>query len=1257
MEKGKENEGEREKGEANNSLMTSAVFHKDIDNLLDFIERLKNRRDQIALDIDENENLTMLLKFMSSFFQLFYFIPGGLDAEKSCMLYEFHGLVQSLFHQNGDDMLRKLTDDVPTCLLENMVSCLSSYHNSEPSATMTEDQLVVSMTEDQLVVLLDALLVYLHDQSKLFAKLICPLKTEYEVLQNVCGNLRDFHGLKVNNYIEYETIEYVLSQFQLMAERVKHFCFAFLAYHFKMIADVPQVKLAHLLLEIVPVQLEVMHICCTNLKASKSAEVGHFKKQLLEASPDILREYLIHLQEHRVNVITLSTSAQNIYVMIEFLLIILTDLPKDIIHHDKLFVFLSRVATLTREVSILVRNTEENSRNEENTNETSYTSLDLRGNIEFLKEDLKYVFLKAPVDSQQLCFPNSDGSLFMNLLLINLNGLLNSNAYAIALIKEEIGLMKEYLQFIRLFFGNVEQELNRDLWTRVLDVAYEAEHVINSILVRDHGLLHLIFLLPDTVEKIKLIKKEVQENMSLIVVNSPNKQVERKPSKKQVGQIIVGFEEEKNLLISQLTNRLAELDVISIIGMPGAGKTTLAYKVFNDKSVTSHFDIRAWCTVDQEYDSKKVLHKFFNQVTGLDAEFTEDFDVYDELRKTLHSRRYLIVLDDLWDTKAWDELTMPFHDFQKGSRIILTSREKKVALHGKRHSDPLNLRLLRQEESWELLEKKVFGEESCPDELRDVGEEIALKCDGLPLALDLIGGIIAKMEKKEDLWLEVLNNLKSFKNEGEVMEVIELSYDHLLDHLKPCLLYLASYPKDTNIQISQLNDLWSAEGFAEQNDIKSVEEVSESYVDELISSSLVILFNERGISDRSIKIHDLVHDFCSRKAEKKNLLGFVRSRDPSSFSDLMPRGMIIHYDHSEESFVLFSPEKKNPYVKHLLSLKVDMDEYGMPNKLPENCHLRHLRLLTRLELLHITLTDSTLNEIGMLVHLRCLNIRTEARAFPPSFANLLNLETLVVDNGRSLMVISPSIWSLPKLRHVSMNKFFLFEPTIDKPTVLEEELKLENLRILHKPAIFCLEDRKEIFKRFPNLRNLKFSITIPRNFRSDAIDEEICFPRLDVLNELEEVSAYFSVKWHNAHQWDFHFPLSLKKLELRRFDLTSDSLSRIARLPNLQKLCLHSLTIQGKEWNAEEVTFHSLKSLKLAWVSFSEWQVGEESFPVLEELQLRHCTELTEIPDSFGDIPSLKSIALDSNPQLEDSALRIKEYVSEMTGKDKLELK
>ncbi|MCD7454451.1 hypothetical protein HAX54_024890 [Datura stramonium] len=137
----------------------------------------------------------------------------------------------------------------------------------------------------------------------------------------------------------------------------------------------------------------------------------------------------------------------------------------------------------------------------------------------------------------------SDGPLFMTLLLRNLNDLFNSNAYSVALIKKEIGRVKEDLELIRLFFGKVEQELNRDLWARILDVAYEVEHAINSILARDRGLLQLIFLLPGTVEKIKILKKEVQEkiskNTSIIFADSPNKPVENKSL--TAGKIIVGF--------------------------------------------------------------------------------------------------------------------------------------------------------------------------------------------------------------------------------------------------------------------------------------------------------------------------------------------------------------------------------------------------------------------------------------------------------------------------------------------------------------------------------------------------------------------------------------------------------------------------------------------------------------------------------------------------------------------------------------------
>ncbi|KAM3267394.1 hypothetical protein P3S67_032444 [Capsicum chacoense] len=553
-------------------------------------------------------------------------------------------------------------------------------------------------------------------------------------------------------------------------------------------------------MKIIPVELEVMQICYTNLKASPSVEVRRFIKKPFEFSPEVLREYLIHLQEHMVTVITPSTSgARNIHVMIEFLLVIVTDMPKYFIHHSKLFDLLERVGALIRKVSTLVHDLKEKSRNKESTNGTIRAALDLLKNIELLKEDLKYVYLKAP-DSYQCCFPMNDGPLFMHLLLIHLNGLLDP-------------------RFIRSFFENVEQGLYKDLRSRVLDVAYEAKDVIDSIIVRDNGLLHLIFSLPITMKKIKHIKEEVSNisvkipnNSSLTVVNSTKKPVERKSL--TTAKIIVGFKEETNWLISKLTSGPKNVDVISIIGMPGSGKTTLAYKVYNDESVCSHFDVRAWCTVDQEYDEKKLLVELFNQVTGADLKTSEDIDIADKRRKQLYGKRYLIVLDDVWDTTTWDDLTRPFPEAEKGSRIILTTRQKEVTFHGKGNTDPLNLRLLRPEESWELLKKRAFGDQICPDELLDVEKEIAENCKGLPLVADMIAGVIAGREKIKSVWLEVRNNFNSFILNGEVdvMKVIELSYDHLPHQLKPCFLYLPTFEKDQEINIDRLEVYWRAEG-------------------------------------------------------------------------------------------------------------------------------------------------------------------------------------------------------------------------------------------------------------------------------------------------------------------------------------------------------------------------------------------------------------------------------------------------------------
>ncbi|PHT44523.1 hypothetical protein CQW23_13681 [Capsicum baccatum] len=916
-----------------------------------------------------------------------------------------------------DNLLRSILDDV-----DNNVGCKHNMDHVLPSLMDNIDECISSCHHSD------------HVLPSLMDNIYECISSCYHSTSSAMMTDEQLNFLFHNHYHRYK---YRAEQFQLMAERVGIFFWNSQTYR-----DSRLFKLAFLLMKIIPIELEVMQICYTNLKVSTSAEVGRFIKQLLETSPDILREYMIHLQEHMVNVITATTpGSRNIHVMIEFLLIVLTDMPKDLIHHDKLFDLLARVGALIREVSTLVHDLEEKSRNEEISDETRSTSLDFLKSIELLKEDLKYVYMKAP-DPCQWCFPMSDGPLFMHLLHIHLNDLLDSNAYSVSLIKEEIELVKEYLEFIRSFFVNVEQKLYKDLWARVLDMTYEAKDVIDSIIVRDNGLLHIIFSLSITLKKIRFIKEDVSQlpkkipkNKSLIIVNSPKNPVERKSL--TTGKIIVGFKEETNWLICKLTSGPKDLDVISI-------------------------------TVGQEYDKRNLLEKVYNQVTSPDSKLSENIDVADKLRKQLYGKRYLVVLDDVWETDTWDKLKRPFPLVENGSRIILTTREMEVALHGKRNTDPLKLQFLKSEESWELLEKRAFGENSFPDELLDVGKEINQNCKGLPLVADLIAGVIAGREKKKSVWLDVRNNLNSiiFGGEVDVMKVIELSYEHLAHQLKPCLLYFARYPKDREMYRTRLKMLWHAEG-----------------------------------DYPTCQLHDLVHDFCLVKAKEQKLFGRISLSHPSSSSDLMPRIVTMVYDKEHfgpNNFILVNSKMKRHSAKHLYSLKITKDE--MEDGLSDACHLRNLRLLRVLILYpsFMMVKDTLLNEICMLNHLRFLRIGTNVKSLPSSFSNLWNLETLLVDNKGSALVLLPSIWNLVKLQVLSMDASSFFDIDTNEPILIAGDSKLENLRVLGKLVLSCSKDTKNIFISFPKVQRLEFRL----KESWECLRERYWFPKLDFLHEL-----------------------------------------------------------------------------------------------------------------------------------------------------------
>nr|XP_027120708.1 putative late blight resistance protein homolog R1A-10 [Coffea arabica] len=212
-----------------------------------------------------------------------------------------------------------------------------------------------------------------------------------------------------------------------------------------------------------------------------------------------------------------------------------------------------------------------------------------------------------------------------------------------------------------------------------------------------------------------------------------------------------------------------------------------------------------------------------------------------ELIGCLQENRYLIVMDDVWDVKAWKYLKDLLPDDANGSRILLTCRLFDVAWAIKRHSDPHPLRLLSDEESWMLLEKKVFNDNNCPQELVETGKEIARQCKGFPIAIVALAGLLRMTELSRDSWTNVAEALVSQiidDPQTRAYNVLELSYNHLPENLKPCFLYLGVLQEDKDILVSKLIRFWLAEGLIPKTEAKSLEDVAEEFLMELINRGL-----------------------------------------------------------------------------------------------------------------------------------------------------------------------------------------------------------------------------------------------------------------------------------------------------------------------------------------------------------------------------------------------------------------------------------
>ncbi|KAH7677345.1 P-loop containing nucleoside triphosphate hydrolase protein [Dioscorea alata] len=747
----------------------------------------------------------------------------------------------------------------------------------------------------------------------------------------------------------------------------------------------------------------------------------------------------------------------------------------------------------------------------------------------------------------------------------------------------------------------------------------------------------------DLIEEMGKFKLRVLENNSRPLKNRPQTY-----SYLHESRVIIGRDEDKEKLVQMLISDCFDekMAVVSVIGMGGLGKTTLAQLVYGDQRVKKQFELCIWVCVSDDFDVAKLAGKIMHTAPGENCDHTNMEVLQQMLRKELGQKRYLLVLDDVWneDFQKWDDLRNMLLDGGEGSRILVTTRNEKCSrvMGAQKHHI---LRGLSEKSSWALFEQKAFAVGAQrPPKLVEIGKKIVKKCQGLPLAIEVLGCIM-HYKSDEGEWQAVLENIETWKlqhTKYKIMPELWLSYADLPTHLKKCFAFCAIFPKDHDLEEVELIQFWMAHGFIAYKKGNNMEVEGQEIFTELIRRSL--LQNKYSVhainKGRVCTMHDLIHDLAHFVMENECFTSFNSSAAPEI--PIRPRQLNLYSDKNYN-------QADCSTIRTVLNCQCDSSVLS---------RLKFVRVLD-LSYTHINELPASIEH---LYHLRYLDISgTHIRKVPDSICMLVNLRTLKLYCCFQLSELPKSITYMNSLRHL----YFDYEllkifpgglsqlqnlKTLNVYTVGDDaENNIGQLKSLNPFGELTLYNLQKVKNaddaRKADMGNKQLIQTLQFNWRnfSGKYGDEYCLAKNaeEVLEALKPPSGIkeLTVRYYPGKQ----FPMWMGEMQqfqyLHRIILfkceACEQLPPLEILPCLEFLAISQMDgikhiLNNSRGNALQ-SFPALKQLRLYGMKNLEgWCVeeGKEAnlslFPCLTQMEITTCPKLTTMPS----IPTLQMLAM-----------------------------